>query len=216
MSDANDYLQRDGGAILIDAGTIVTLQQDCVVRWHQHSVDESGDDFLGIVARQHAMNFRLWHEEDLARQPNATDSQIASVKRNIDRLNQSRNDLIEQIDDLFAQALGVNGVNPDAQAPMNSETLGSVIDRLSILSLRIYHYDEAVTRFADDASQRERVSRRLKICHEQHLDLTNSLSLLIADLSAGRKRHKTYRQFKMYNDPALNPAIYLSQKRAAC
>src|SRR6185503_15399300 len=87
-------------------------------------------------------NYRLWHEEDKARSPTASDAEIAQVKRAIDKLNQQRNDWIEKLDDWITEELARLHVAAPATAPQNTETLGSTIDRLSILALRIYHLIE--------------------------------------------------------------------------
>ena len=94
------------------------------------------------------------------------------------------------------------------------ETPGSVVDRLAILALRIYHLDEQIHRENVDISHQQSVSAKRAVCIEQRTDLANSLRQLLGDISAGRKRHKIYRQFKMYNDPTLNPYLYQSQKAA--
>ncbi|TWT92293.1 DUF4254 domain-containing protein [Neorhodopirellula pilleata] len=189
------------------------IQVECVQRWHREPITNPFDDsdefeFEKLVCRQHEFNFRLWHEEDLARSPEATDERIATVKRAIDRWNQQRNDAIEQLDDFIADLLAKVAITTGAAAPMNTETPGSAIDRLSIMALRLYHYAEQLERVEADATHMARVAARIEICRSQHADLSNSLQTLIDDLFAGRKRHKTYRQMKMYNDPSLNPAIY--------
>lgn len=189
---------------------ITGLQVDCVRRWHDQPIDTPCDGFLALVCRQHEFNFRLWHEEDIARSPTATDEQIAEVKRSIDRLNQQRNDMIEQVDDALARWLCDAGVMTPDDAPVNTETPGSAIDRLSIMALRLYHYREQLQREDVDEAHREKVAQRIALCEQQHGDLSQSLQELLDDLFAGRKRHKTYRQMKMYNDPSLNPAIYRS------
>jgi len=171
------------------------------------------DGILEVACTQHAFNFRLWHQEDIARAVDVPDSRIAEVKRAIDGLNQNRNDWIEKLDDWISHAIEDADVPVSDDAPLNTETPGSVIDRLSILSLRIYHLEEQAKR--NDASQEhvESVQRKLAVCLVQQDDLSNSLQELLDDIWAGRKRHKTYRQFKMYNDPALNPYLYEAKNR---
>ena len=200
---------------MIDVQAITDLHRESVVRWHQQEIDNSWDGLLGVVCTQHNFNFLLWHQEDVARSPDASDSQIAQVKRTIDRLNQQRNDWIERIDDWISQYLREQGIFAQGDAPLNTETPGSAADRLSILALRIYHYEEQTRR--PDAAPRHLASVRdkLSICLAQHADLSRSLSELAADIAAGRKRHKTYRQLKMYNDPTLNPCLYQSRGQRA-
>lgn len=152
----------------------------------------------------------LWHEEDIARSPSATDSQIAAVKRSIDKLNQSRNDTTEKIDGAIAEYLAACGVRVAESAPLNSETPGSIIDRLSILALRQYHLREQLERKHLADAIKESVTEKIEIAIAQQRDLTTCLAELWNDLCEGRKRHKIYRQLKMYNDPNLNP--YLDEK----
>ncbi len=187
---------------------IARLHTVSVERWHHTEIIISQTGFLSLVEEQHARNFRLWHEEDKARNPQATDAVIAGVKRNIDSLNQQRNDLIEQLDDAIYQAIVQNAVQVHEEARLHTETPGSVIDRLSIMALRIYHYEEQSTRGNVDSDHHTKASSRLAVCRQQHTDLAGSLQRLLDDLFSGLARHKTYRQLKMYNDASLNPAIY--------
>jgi hypothetical protein len=180
-----------------------------VRRWHQLAApDNAYSGFLHLVCEQHARNYLLWHEEDVARSPNVGDVRVAEVKRNIDRYNQQRNDLIERIDEALISGLESLEVRASPDAELNTETPGSVIDRLSILAIRIYHMREQVGRPDASPTHRDRAQRRLDVCLEQHRDLSRALSVLLADILAGKKRIKVYRQFKMYNDPTMNPWLY--------
>ncbi|MBL8890433.1 MAG: DUF4254 domain-containing protein [Planctomycetaceae bacterium] len=170
--------------------------------------------FLEVVCRQHSYNYLLWHEEDVARSPSATDTQIAQVKRSIDRYNQQRNDWIERTDDWLTQYFEIQKVVPQADAIMNTETPGSTFDRLSILSLRLYHLREELSRTDASAEHRIKVQQKLQVCEIQQAELGQALANLLGDIYAGRKRHRTYRQCKMYNDPTLNPAIYRANRPA--
>jgi len=200
---------------MIDVATVVALHRDVVVRWHSQEVDNPYDGFLSLVCRQCSFNYLLWHEEDIARSPDVSDAEIARVKRSIDRYNQQRNDAIEQLDDWITAKLAELNVEPQLSASLNSETAGSVIDRLSILALRIYHLREQTERVDASTQHIESVQRKLAIALAQHDDLSQSLAELLADIFAGHKRHKTYRQMKMYNDPSLNPYLYKASRAAA-
>ncbi len=193
----------------IHVDELVQLQTDAVVRWHAGPFDYPLDGLLAMVCQQHEANFQLWHEEDKARCPMATDAQIAEVKRNIDRINQRRNDLIETIDDELAKQLADVSVDDDASE--NTETPGSAIDRLSIMAIRLFHYQEQSMRREIDDDFRQTILDRIELCGLQQSKLSTSLQELLDDLFQGRKRHQTVRQLKMYNDPRLNPAIYDAQ-----
>ena len=199
---------------MIDVRTITELHETAVQRWHQDAIDNPHEGFLQLVCRQHEQNFRLWHEEDIARSPDVDNAALAQVKRNIDKLNQQRNDLIEQLDDYLIRELAAAGVRPQAGARLNTETPGSVIDRLSILSLRIYHMQEQAARTDAGEQHRAKAATRLEILYEQRHDLAGSLVELLDDLVAGRKQLKVYRQFKMYNDPTMNPYLYRAGGKA--
>ena len=193
---------------------ITQLQIDTVALWHQEPIANLQSGFLALVCEQHEYNYRLWHQEDIARSPTADDAVIAQVKRAIDKLNQKRNDMIEKLDDAITERLLQLQVRPSDEAPINTETAGSAIDRLSIMSLRLYHYQEQLERDGIDQEHHDKVAGRIALCQQQHADLSCSLQQLIDDLLAGRKQHRTYRQMKMYNDPSLNPEIYQAQSKA--
>jgi hypothetical protein len=193
---------------MIDVNAVTQLHRDMVLRWHSQEVDNPYDGFLGLVCRQCSFNFLLWHEEDIARSADVSDVEIVRVKRSIDRYNQQRNDAIEQLDDWITAKLAELDVVSSLGARLNSETPGSVIDRLSILALRIYHLHEQTQRTDATAEHLASVERKLAVALAQLDDLSQCLQELIDDIFAGRKRHKTYRQMKMYNDPTLNPYLY--------
>ena len=168
----------------------------------------ASEPLIDVVREQHRRNFDLWHEEDQARAPGAGDAAIAGVKRRIDALNQERTDFTERLDEAVRERLERLRVRARSGAPWNSETPGAAIDRLSILSLRIYHMREEEER--GDATEAHRAACRVRrrILERQRRDLLAALRWLIQDLLRGRKAMKTYRHYKMYNDPTLNPAIY--------
>lgn len=200
---------------MIDVRTILDLHRITVQQWHCEEIDNRYEGFLQLICEQHQRNFLLWHQEDIARSPNVTNEAIAEVKRKIDRLNQQRNDLIEKIDIGLINQLEAWGARPRPGARLNTETPGSVIDRLSILALRIYHMEEQQARDDVDEEHLAMVHAKLEILGEQLRDLSGSLIELLDDIVAGRKRLKVYRQFKMYNDPKLNPYLYATAQRPA-
>jgi len=194
--------------LLPTAGEITRLQLDMVTRWHRQEIDNPCQGFASLVCEQHACNFILWHEEDRARSASATDHEMAAIKRNIDLWNQRRNDLIEQIDDAISDQLARAAIVPLDDARLNTETAGSVIDRLSILTLRLYHYREQHAQTDNSESLHQAIATRITICEQQLADLAQSFQDLIDEFWVGTKRHQNYRQLKMYNDPAFNPLIH--------
>ena len=147
-----------------------------------------------------------WHYEDIIRDPQINPIEALQLKRRIDRSNQDRTDLVEQIDSYFRQLY--NHVNILPNVTINTESPAWAVDRLSILALKIYHMREQVGR--DDASEehREKCKYKLNILLEQQKDLSTAIDQLLDDIAAGRKYMKVYRQMKMYNDPATNPVLY--------
>jgi len=198
---------------MLSAIEIVKLHDQLAEDWHGSSEAvgpakvEAATDWLGLVARQHQANFELWHIEDEARMPGAADAELAGVKRRVDATNQRRNDLAEQLDRILLDWLASRSL-PNPDAPLHSESPGLMIDRLSILALKIYHTREEAERADAPAGHAERNRERLAILEEQRADLAGCLDSLWRETLAGTRRFKLYRQLKMYNDPDLNPAVY--------
>ncbi len=197
----------------IDVAKILELQTRTVEKWHQQPIENDFEGVMATVCQQHSFNYQLWHEEDIARSRDVTDAEIAKVKRSIDGFNQQRNDWIEKIDDVITGMIEASEISIVEDAPMNTETPGSTIDRLSILSLRIYHLREQLER--EDVSQDhlDSVEHKIAICLLQQDHLAEALNQLLSDIFSGKKRHRTYRQFKMYNDPTLNPYLYQAKSK---
>jgi hypothetical protein len=188
---------------MLDAPLILRLHDTANANGHNdlHAPFVPSSAFEQLVLDQHFANFELWHKEDQARDLEATDATIVEVKHSIDRLNQRRNDLVEKIDLALLEA-----TTPNPEAPLHSETPGLIIDRLSILSLKLFHTEEQLHRSTPEHQATNH--QRLLLLNDQRTDLAACLALLWADIVAGRRRFKLYRQLKMYNDPSLNPVLY--------
>jgi hypothetical protein len=158
------------------------------------------------VAANHEHNCALWAEEDLARRRDVPDSEIAANKRAIDSHNQKRNDAIERVDEAILSSL--QAVPLQKTARQSSETAGAMIDRLSILSLKVHHMRIQTERRDVDEAHRQACREKLARLAEQRTDLAACLDRLLAEARQGTAFFKVYRQFKMYNDPELNPALY--------
>ncbi|MFN9279572.1 MAG: DUF4254 domain-containing protein [Betaproteobacteria bacterium] len=191
--------------------------------WPAEEFVRPGTDLTGDlwhwIRTNHRFNTLLWREEDLARRTRVADAEIAANKRAIDRFNQARNDATERMDEILLVALGlvdrafvgtdtpVSTAAPGAR--LNSETAGSMVDRLSIMALKI-HAMRAQTQRTDadaDAAHLASSARKLAQLQQQRADLMGCLDALMADASAGRAYFKVYRQFKMYNDARFNPIL---------
>jgi len=192
---------------MLDALLIVRMQDEMTTALHEIeneiAFETGADGLVALAMAQHRANFELWHEEDKARVPDVPDSEIVRVKHSIDVLNQRRNDLVEKMDLWLIDRLA-----QDSVAPLHSETPGLMIDRLSILALKIYHTREETHRMSATAEHRSRNVDRLALLEEQRDDLAGCLDVLWSEVLAGKRRFKLYRQMKMYNDPELNPAVY--------
>lgn len=183
--------------------------------WHEqpptaspaNAEDRNPGSLNELVLIQHYYNFRLWHVEDEARRTDVDDTVIAGCKRRIDGLNQKRNDAIEVFDRRLFELL--EPLLPETPCPRhNTETVGMAVDRLSILALKMYHMEEQTRRDDVSAEHIRSCHGKLEVLQRQRIDLARAVSELIDDYAAGARAPLLYSQFKMYNDPSLNPALY--------
>lgn len=190
---------------LLHVPQAVTCFKAATAAWHKGDEPEPQTHDTPLLL--HRANFELWHLEDRARDPHASDATIAQVKRSIDRVNQRRNDLVEQFDSALLEALAPSAL-PNTAAPLHSETPGMMLDRLSILSLKIFHTTEEAERADASPAHRERNAQRLPVLQQQSDDLAACLVRLLEGVTHGSVSYRLYRQMKMYNDPELNPVLY--------
>jgi hypothetical protein len=231
MNTASSASLPNNAAALLTGLAITAYHDQCLADAHWLApVSTNGSSAHNVMHwayENHRQNGLLWAQEDLARRTQVPDSEIAANKRAIDHHNQARNDAIERIDELLLLTLGL--VSPDSAqtdtpvihaapgARLNSETAGSMVDRLSILALKIHAMALQSQRPDAPASQRAAcTARHQRLLHQRH-DLAGCLDQLLADSQAGRAWFQIYRQFKMYNDPALNPVLQaeLSRREAS-
>ncbi|MBC7709794.1 MAG: DUF4254 domain-containing protein [Rhizobacter sp.] len=196
-----------------------------LLTWPRTMIEFEDVDVWRWIATNHRNNCLLWDEEDLARRTRSTDADITANKRAIDGYNQARNDATERVDEFLLLSLGlidpatagtdqpVSRVN--ASARLSSETAGSMIDRMSIMSLKIKAMTAQTVRVDVDQSHRASTQLKLQRLHEQRNDLGACLDELLADSRVGRAYFKVYRQFKMYNDPRFNPVLVAEAKAAS-
>ena len=146
-----------------------------------------------------------WHLEDLIRNPNIDSNKGLELKHRIDKSNQNRTDIVEKVDDYY---FSIFKNTSEKDSKLNTESPGWVVDRLSILNLKIYHMNEQLERKNVTAEHILNCEKKMVVLQNQRIDLSNSFDELLEEYKAGIKKMKVYRQMKMYNDSNLNPELY--------
>ena len=189
---------------------VVPLYRCLTEVWAQQPAAPLSIPAQGLVwaHRLHLCNFRLWHVEDGVRRPGASERFIAQSKRTIDTVNQQRHEQIEQLDTWLFTSLYAHNFRRPADTELHSETPGNLLDRLSILTLKVYYMGREAERQDATVVHRQTCRQHLAVLQKQRDDIYGCLCRLCLDLWSGRKTFKIYHQFKMYNDPDLNPEIY--------
>lgn len=188
----------------IDVDIITRLQIERTTDWHNTPPALTADPQYQAVEENHLNNFLLWHEEDTARRDDLGAEHVMAAKRKIDGYNQQRNNCMERIDAWFIQHL-----EPKIEGcPFNSENPGMIVDRLSILALKAYHMEIQTHRETVTEEHRQTCLNKLAVIQAQHSHLATCLKELIEDVKSGTRSFRAYHQFKMYNDPSLNPQLY--------
>lgn len=198
---------------MISINQYFTIFDACIEQYHiKDSVDQGLENphqegsFEALLFHKCWIDTVQWHFEDLIREPSINPQSGMGLKRRIDASNQKRTDMVEQIDDWFLDLF--KDVKADQNAQLNTESPAWVIDRLSILALKIYHMREQANREDADKSHKQKSQARLTILLEQKTDLTTAFGQLLVEYKSGSKIMKVYRQMKLYNDPNTNPALY--------
>jgi hypothetical protein len=166
-------------------------------------------DIQAVLYHKNWIDTVQWHLEDIIRKPDIDPVEALQIKRRIDKSNQDRTDMVERIDDYFLEAFRHVQAKPSAR--MNSETPAWLVDRMSILMLKIYHMKEQTERKDASADHIAKCKTRLEVLMEQKNDMRMAFNELLEDIQLGNRKFKVYRQMKMYNDSSLNPMLY-SQK----
>lgn len=210
----------------IDGASVTALHDNCLAQadWPSNPAGLPAEGLWHWVGVNHRNNSLLWAEEDLARRTTVSAEDIAANKRAIDGFNQARNDATERVDELLLIALGlVDAASARTDAPvarvpagarLHSETAGSMVDRLSIMSLKIAAMRAQTQRTDVDRAHIEGSQVKLQRLLAQRGDLASCLDALLADAAAGRAYFKVYRQFKMYNDARFNPVLVAEQRQS--
>jgi len=187
---------------------IATLQRECIISWKKDGIQLKQDNFFKLVEENHAFNYQLWHAEDRARRDDLGHEIVYLAKREIDHCNQQRNNRMESMDEwCVAQLRPASHMH----CPVHSETPGMMIDRLSIMALKSYHMALQTVREDVEPAHRQMCLNKLHIIEEQQKQLRHCLEYLLQEVKKGTRTFRVYHQFKMYNDPSLNPEVYQNQ-----
>ena len=200
----------------LDANKAVSIFQTSVSDWHKkeapHPNPYPENTLEHTLYQKNHIDTIQWHIEDEIRRPDIALEEVVALKRKIDKLNQERTDMVEKLDDFVIDLFKEIIAKPDAR--LNSESPAWLLDRMSILELKIFHMQEQVMR-KDEGASKEHIAKcqsKLDILLDQRKDLQICLDELLLDYSKGEKKVKVYRQMKMYNDQNLNPSLYKAAK----
>lgn len=195
------------------AKEINQIFKESIIDYHlQDNIDAvmpekySDDNFKHLLYLKNWIDTVQWHLEDEIRDPSINPENLVGLKRRIDASNQHRTDTVERIDELLFNSIKDVSVSPNAR--LNSETPAWLLDRMSILQLKIYHFEDQLNRKDADSTHLDSVNQKLYILKIQESDLETAHDELMTDLKDGNKYMKLYKQMKMYNDPSLNPIFY--------
>jgi len=198
---------------MLNANQLYTVFQKSIDDYHQHDhVDApiknpfGAGSFEALLYHKNWIDTVQWHLEDIIREPGINPVEALQIKRRIDKSNQDRTDMVEKIDDVFLDEFRNVVAKPEAR--INSETPAWLLDRMSILMLKIYHMKEQVDRKDASAEHIAKCQTKLNVLMEQKDDMRLAFDQLMEDIKAGVRKMKVYRQMKMYNDASLNPILY--------
>lgn len=202
---------------MLSANECYGIFQQSIDDYHRHDhVDTPirnpfrAGSFEALLYHKNWIDTVQWHLEDIIRLPDIDPVEGLKIKRRIDQSNQDRTDTVEKIDDHFLEQF--RNITPRPGTRINSETPAWLLDRMSILMLKIYHMKEQSERTDASADHIARCHAKLNVLLEQKKDMQLAFDELIEDVGKGSRRFKVYRQMKMYNDASLNPMLYNQKK----
>jgi hypothetical protein len=202
---------------MLSANECYAVFQQSIDDYHRHDdVDTplknpyKAGSFEALLYVKNWIDTVQWHLEDIIRLPDIDPAEGILIKRRIDKSNQDRTDTVEKVDDYFLEYFKHRTPKPGTR--INSETPAWLLDRMSILMLKIYHMKEQSERKDASADHIARCQAKLNVLLEQKEDMQLAFDELIEDIEKGNRRFKVYRQMKMYNDASLNPMLYNKKK----
>jgi hypothetical protein len=198
---------------MVNASDCYSIFQQSINDYHVHDHIETPvtnpypeNSFEYLLYLKNWIDTVQWHLEDIIRLPDINPAEALQIKRRIDKSNQDRTDTVEKLDDYFMEQFKDVAYKPTAK--INSETPAWLLDRMSILMLKIYHMKEQTERTDASAEHIAKCEAKLKVLLEQKMDMHKAFDQLMEDIRQGERKMKVYRQMKMYNDASLNPMLY--------
>ena len=196
------------------SSNLVEIFQASINEYHvKDSVDQTLENrfskdqvFESMMYKKAWIDTVQWHLEDIIRKPSIDPKEALVIKRRIDKSNQDRTDMVEEIDDYFFQKF--KDITSRKEAILNTETPAWAIDRLSILELKIYHMKIESERDTADEFHKRNCLDKLNVLLLQRENLSTAIDQLLTNISEGKVKAVTYKQMKMYNDKKLNPELY--------
>jgi hypothetical protein len=173
---------------------------DQAVRGDRASGSPTDPAWVSLVVTLVESNLRQWDLEDTTRQPEASDASVAGAKREIDRLNLGRHQILQEIDTAIDAVL-----DQPSTAPIATESPGMVLDRLSVLVIRR-------ARTASASSQDPAWADRVPLVESGLTTLALALDSYLDDLRSGRRRFVPYEHLKLYRSAGSPPE---SERREA-
>ena len=199
--------------MMLQASECYGVFQKSIDDYHIHDIVDTpiknaypSESFEALLYQKNWIDTVQWHLEDIIRLPEINPIEALQIKRRIDKSNQDRTDRVEMIDDYFLEQF--KSVIPKPIARINSETPAWLLDRMSILLLKIYHMKEQTERSDASVDHIAKCQVKLNVLKEQKTDMQLAFDEMMEDIGKGVRRFKVYRQMKMYNDTTLNPVLY--------
>lgn len=204
---------------MLNASDCYTIFQQSIDDYHIHDHVDTPihnpfpvGDFNWLLYAKNWIDTVQWHLEDIIRVPDIDPVEALKIKRRIDKSNQDRTDMVEKLDDYFLEQFKNVKYQPGTR--INSETPAWLLDRMSILMLKIYHMKEQTERKDVSPDHLKSTNAKLAVLMEQKADMQTAFDELVEDIGSGKRRFKVYRQMKMYNDASLNPMLYGTQTKS--
>ena len=159
--------------------------------------------YENIVLNLHYCNFFQWDRETKVRIENVGLDKVAAIKREIDVSNYRRSEMIQRIDDMCAKAFELKIIHNFDGHYLNSETIGQMTDRLSILVLKKFYMDKNSHREDLSSEIRDKCSERVLTLDKQISYISYCYETFLSHLKNKTGYMSLCRNYKTYSDQDL-------------